>query len=71
MLTFVSMAIPISTPRLEARQFKKGEGWYVLVTSSSGSTTNVGHFSSEAEAEQWIKKDSVTWLKARLTGSHD
>ena len=65
------MATPISPPRLEARQFKKGDGWYVLVTSSSGSTTNVGHFANEAEAEQWIKQDSAAWLKARLTGSHD
>ena len=62
---------PPSPPRLETRQFKKGDGWYVLVTSSSGSTTQVGHFASEAEATQWIKKDSVAWLKARQTGSHD
>jgi hypothetical protein len=65
------MVLHASTAHFEARQLKRGEGWYVLVTWPNGSSALIHDLASEAEAEEWIKNKSAAWLKARLTGSHD
>ena len=65
------MQVLASPPRLESRPLKRGGGWYVLVTWSSGRTAQVNDFASETEAEQWISNASAAWLAARQTGSRD
>jgi hypothetical protein len=65
------MATQASPARFEPRQQKRGLGWYVLVTWSSGTTAEVSGFRDESDAAEWIKNDSAAWLKARQTGSHD
>jgi hypothetical protein len=37
--------------------------WGVLVTLGNGRTRNLHGFKSEQEANVWIKRDSVAWLK--------
>jgi hypothetical protein len=65
------MALRASEANFEARQLKRGGGWYVLASWVGGRTAQVDDFANEAAAEEWIKSKSAAWLKARQTGSHD
>jgi hypothetical protein len=43
----------------------KGLGWYVRLTWPSGQSEEIGGFSSEHEAQNWITNSSSVWLRAR------
>ena len=58
-------------PKFQSREARRGMGWLVHVSWSSGRTADIPGFASEAEADDWIRSDSPAWLAARLTGSHD
>lgn len=50
---------------MQPRQLKDGSGWYVLVTWGYRPSEQVGGFSTEEEAAQWIKQSGAGWLAAR------
>ncbi|MGZ3273666.1 MAG: hypothetical protein ACXU82_05030 [Caulobacteraceae bacterium] len=49
---------------MAAHEFKDHSGWYVRITWLSGHVEDVD-VSSEAEAQDWIKKKSAAWLAGR------
>jgi hypothetical protein len=59
------MAQKPSTPHLISREYKDGRGWYVQATGGDGITENVGDFSSDSEAKDWIVRKSIAYFKAR------
>lgn len=59
------MAQGHSRPRLIAREYKDGRGWYVEATIDGGIAENVGDFASDSEAKDWITRKSIAYFKAR------
>jgi hypothetical protein len=59
------MAQKHSTSQLTPREYKDGRGWYVQATSDDGIIENVGDFSSDSEAKDWIVRKSIAYFKAR------
>lgn len=57
-----------NAPEMRPREFKDGSGWYVFVELGNRPPLQVGSFSSEAEAQEWIDKSSLAWLKKRAQG---
>lgn len=56
--------------RFDACQIKMGLEWYVRVTLLHGETRHLGGFKSEAEANEWIKRESAGWLKGHERGRY-
>lgn len=54
-----------ATPRLTAREYKDGRGWYVEAASEGGTTENVGDFASAPEAQEWIARKAEAYFKGR------
>ena len=50
---------------VDPREYKDGRGWYVELTSDGGIAENVGDFSSDSEAKDWIVRKSIAYFKAR------
>jgi hypothetical protein len=65
------MTLQPLVPQFQSRQAKRGQGWLVHASWSSGRTADIPGFASEAEADDWIVSKSPAWLAARLTGSRD
>jgi hypothetical protein len=40
-----------------------GQGWCVRVTLPKGKQPQLGNFHSEVEAQEWIRRRSLAWLK--------
>jgi hypothetical protein len=60
-----SMTQRSATPQLTSREYKDGRGWYVEATTDGGVSENVGDFSSDFEAKDWILRKSMAYFKAR------
>jgi hypothetical protein len=58
----VTAKLPIPLTPLE---YKDGRGWYVQATGDNGIIENVGDFSSDSEAKDWIVRKSIAYFKAR------
>ena len=54
----------------EPVEMKIGSGWYVRVTLPGGRQPQLGSFSSEAEALEWIKHKAPAWLKEYENGKY-
>jgi hypothetical protein len=59
------MAQNDSKPRLIAREYKDGRGWYVEATVDGGAAENVGDFASDSEANDWIVRKATAYYKTR------
>ena len=53
----------LETPEFAPRPEKIGGGWLVIVTWPDGVQQQLAGFKSEAEAEEWIRKDAFAWLQ--------
>jgi hypothetical protein len=62
---YLSMTQKHSPPQLTPREYKDGRGWYIEATSDVGITENLGDFTSEFEANDWIVRKSTAYFKAR------
>ena len=40
-----------------------GEGWFIRVLLPKGERPRLGGFNTEAEATEWIRRESAAWLK--------
>jgi len=50
----------------KARELKDGSGFQVIMISTEHAPDLlIGDFSNEAQANEWIKKDSASWLARR------
>ncbi len=54
-------------PTMEIRELKDRSGWYVRLTWTSGHVEDID-VSSEAEAQDWIRRKSAAWLAGRVRG---
>jgi hypothetical protein len=52
----------------KAIQIKSDEGWHVLVTLPNGQQPYLGGFKTEADAINWIARESKAWLKGYESG---
>ena len=52
-------------PAFEARQLKSAPGWYVRVTWRYGQVEHISGFVSKADAQNWIREKSKSWLGNR------
>jgi hypothetical protein len=52
---------------MEIRELKDRSGWYVRLTWTSGHVEDID-VSSEAEAQDWIRRKSAAWLAGRVRG---
>jgi hypothetical protein len=52
-------------PDMRPRELKDGSGWYVLVQWKDRPSEQVGRFSSEAEAQDWVEHSSASWFDKR------
>ena len=59
---------PNLKPRMEPRQRRDGSGWFVFVWWGDMPAEQVGGFSTEEEAKDWIEHRSAGWLKAEGEG---
>jgi hypothetical protein len=44
---------------------KTGTGWCVRVVLPNGKELNLGGFTTEPEAKEWIARKSLAWLKLK------
>ena len=47
----------------EPIELKVGQGWCVRVTLPQGKQPQLGNFDNEVEAQEWINRRSLAWLK--------
>jgi hypothetical protein len=47
----------------EPVELKVGQGWCVRVTLLQGKQPQLGNFHTEVEAQEWVKRRSLAWLK--------
>ncbi len=60
------MPKPRADSVFKARELKDGSGFQVIMISSELALDFlIGDFSSEAQANEWIRKDSASWLARR------
>ena len=59
----VSMVDAPQKTTFEAVQIKMGPEWSVRLTLPNGEQPHLGGFKTEAEAIEWIKRESAAWLK--------
>jgi len=60
-----SLADAKCSPTFEVRQLKFAPGWYVRVLWRYGQEQHVNGFASADEAQSWVRKKSVRWLRDR------
>ena len=53
-------------PQTTLRRNKDGSGWYLETVGDDGVAENIGDFSSEAEAQDWIVHKSAAFFNARM-----
>jgi hypothetical protein len=53
------------SPTFEVRQLKSAPGWYVRVLWQYGQEQHISCFACADEAQSWIDKKSVGWLRNR------
>jgi hypothetical protein len=53
-------------PQTTLRRYKDGSGWYLETVGDDGVAENIGDFSSEAEAQDWIVHKSAAFFNARM-----
>ena len=53
------------SPTFEVRQLKSAPGWYVRVLWQYGQEQHISGFARADEAQNWIDKKSVGWLRNR------
>jgi hypothetical protein len=58
-----SMVTSIPEVDFQPVEMKTGKGWFVRVTLPRGEPPRLGGFRTEAEAIEWIKNKSGTWLR--------
>jgi hypothetical protein len=64
----MQMPNPKTEPIFKVRELKDGSGFQVIMFSSEQAPELlIGDFSNEAQAKEWIKKDSISWLARRKT----
>jgi hypothetical protein len=56
---------PLPKPKLTPREYKDGSGWYVEAIADDGVPENIGGFSSDSEALDWISLKSTAYFKAK------
>ena len=59
------MAAKHPAPKLTAREYKDGSGWYVEAIGTDGVAENIGGFHSDAEARDWISAKSAAYFKPK------
>jgi hypothetical protein len=60
------MAKPHLPPQTTLRRYKDGSGWFLeAVVGDDGVAENIGDFTSEAEAWDWVIHKSEAFFKAR------
>ncbi len=60
------MVMTEKKPEMQPRELKDGSGWYVLVHWGYRPSEQVGWFPSQDEAQQWINKESASWIRTRF-----
>jgi hypothetical protein len=58
-------------PQTTLRRYRDGSGWYLEAVGENGVTENIGDFSSEAEANDWVVHKSAAFFKARSRSTSD
>ena len=58
-----TMAIINPKAAFEPIELKVGQGWCVRVTLFQGKQPQFGNFHTEVEAQEWIRRRSLAWLK--------
>jgi hypothetical protein len=53
------------SPQTTLRRYQDGSGWYLEAVGDDGVPENIGDFSSEAEARDWIIHKSAAFFSAR------
>ena len=59
-----SLADAKCSPTFEVRQLKFAPRWYVRVLWRYGQEQHINGFASADEAQSWVRKKSVRWLRA-------
>jgi hypothetical protein len=56
----------------EVVEFQAGSGWYVRATLPHGKELQLGHFKTDIDAREWVKRRSSVWLKklGKAKGAH-
>jgi hypothetical protein len=57
------MATSIPEVDFQPVEMKTGKGWFVRLTLPRGEPPRLGGLRTEAEAIEWIKNKSGTWLR--------
>jgi hypothetical protein len=52
-------------PQTTLRRYKDGSGWFLGAVGDDGIAENIGDFTSEAEAWDWVVHKSAAFFKAR------
>jgi hypothetical protein len=52
-------------PVFEVERWAIGGGYYVRVTLTDGTVDRIEGFTTEGEAQRWIKNESIAWLHQR------
>jgi hypothetical protein len=57
--------MPTAKPKVqfEPVPMRGASGWYVLIKLPNGQHPQLGNFKTEAEAREWIARESAAWLK--------
>jgi len=64
------MPKPMTEPRFKVRELKDGSAYQVVMDPQDRAPELlIGDFPNEAEAKEWIRKDSVAWLARRGTAA--
>jgi hypothetical protein len=62
----MQMPNPKTESIFKVRELKDGSGFQVIMVSSGQPPELlIGDFSNEAQAKEWIRKDSISWLARR------
>jgi hypothetical protein len=57
--------------RFDPIEMKVSPGWFVRVTLQGREPARLGGFRTEAEASEWIKRESSLWLKDYSDRQHN
>jgi len=60
------MMKPQKKPEMSPRELRDGTGWFVFVSWGDWPAEQVGGFPSQQEAQQWIDRDSSSWIRSRF-----
>ena len=60
-----SIAKHHSPPQTTLRRYKDGSGWFLEAVGDDGVAENIGDFTSEVEAWDWVIHKSEAFFKAR------